>query len=284
MGFHPQLWADKTLNEMKKELENKVHIFSTITDYTPMVLNKAAEGYNGLKIGGLEAVDLPAAESDVNKPVKSKISFMFDQKTGVLFDVEEIDEAQSNVNLMQHFSWQARDKIFAGYDKFCVQQMLQDATTKLKKPIGNKVVYDTIVALSEQLDNKEAPAVGRFLVVSPTVKSQLLKIPEFISRDKITDTNAVKEGWIGRILGFDVIMRAGLQKVDEDGDISAVANENDKDVILAYQSLGFAFGRQQELKAMSENKTLTPAVRVNVWSVYGGTMQEPDYVVTMRDN
>ncbi|HOD52918.1 MAG TPA: P22 phage major capsid protein family protein [Candidatus Cloacimonadota bacterium] len=286
MGFYPQLWSNKTLNKMKKELETKKRIFSTITDYTPFVLNKEAEGYNGPKLGVLSAVDLPASDSDINDPSKSTISFLFSQKKGVPFVVKDVEESQSNVDLLNHYTEDAKDAILDVYDQFCIKGMIAGAGSKIKKSdsVGNIIVKADILKLMETLDAKKAPQKGRYLVVSPTVKAQILDISDFISRDKILDTSAMKDGVIGTILGFEVIMSNDLPKVNASGLIDATPANNTKDALLAYQSLGWAFGRQKEFGADSLPQPLTPGTLVNIWSYFGGTIQEADFVVSMRDN
>jgi hypothetical protein len=284
-NFHPNLWADKTLNEMKRELENTVRLVSTITDYTKFIKGKNANGYTGLKIGAMKAVNLPAKEDDINEPQKSTFNFLFDQHKGVPFIVEDIDDAQTNINLMDHFTKDAKDGILDIYDAFILENLLNGAETKLKmSQSSSQTVLDDILKLRETLNKAGAPREGRYLVVSPTKESQLYKIPEFISRDKISDTNAIKKGVIGEILGFTVLAPRIHRMVADNGKVSANASENTKDVMIAYQSLTFAFGRQLEFKSTAVVKPLTPGTLVNIWSVFGGTKQEASYAVSMRNN
>lgn len=285
-AFQPNLWADTTLNDMKRNLQIVQRIVNSITDYTKFVKGKEANGYTGLQIGAMKPVALPASESDVNKPAKGTFRFAFDQHVGSPFEVNDIDNAQTNIELLKHFTKDAYEAILDGYDEFIAKGLITGANKKLKKSdtTGNVITKADIQALRLELNKMRAPLRGRYLLVSPEAESQLLDISEFISRDKIADATAMKEGIIGRVLGFDVLMSPLMPKTDTTGAINATAGSNVKDTLVAYHSLAFGFGRQLEFNAISEPKALLPGAIVNIYSVYGGVIQEPKYAVSLRDN
>lgn len=286
MAFYPNLWGKKTLNKMKKEQDTKRRIYNTVTDYTEFVEGEHAAGYSGPKIGAVSAVNLPASASDVNDPEKSSIDILFNQHKGVPFIVKNIDAVQQNVNMMEHYTDEAKDAIQDCYDEFCLNGMITEAGTKIKKSdtTNNKVVKADIVKLINILDKKKAPEKNRYLVISADVKSDMLDIEDFISRDKNPNASTMKDGVIGTILGLDVILNTSITKVNASGLIDETPANNTKDVLVAYQKLGWGFGRQQEFGAMDGPSPLEPGTLVNIWSYYGGTKQEPDFIVTMRDN
>jgi len=284
-NFYPKMWSDRTLDRMIKELQTTQHMVNAITDYTHLVKGKEADAYIGLKIGSLDYVNMPASDSDVNRPTKSTIQILFDQKKGVPFEVDNIENAQSNINFMTEFAIKAKDGLIKAYDDFILGKIISDSGSKiLKSKSNNKITFEDILELKLRLDEAQAPETKRFLVVSPKTLSHLLSIKEFISRDKIADANAMKSGIIGQILGFNVMMLPYIPKVDSTGAISATPGNNTLDVVLAFQSIAFGFGRQQEFGTKIEPKALSACDWVNIWSVFGGTMQEPTFAVTMRDN
>jgi len=284
-NFYPSMWSNKTLDRMIKELQTTQHVVNAITDYTHLVTGKEVKSYIGPMIGSLDYVDMPADPSDVNRPSKSTVEIHFNQKKGVPFEVNEIDNAQSNINFMTEFAIKAKDGLLKAYDDFILGKLIADAGSKVvKSKSNNKITIDDILELKLKLDEAQAPDMKRFLIISPKTNSHLLGIKEFISRDKIADANAIKSGVIGQILGFNVMMLPYLPKVDSTGAISATPGDNTLDVVLAFQSIAFGFGRQQEFGTMTTPLPLSAAHLVNIWSVFGGTMQAPEFAVTMRDN
>ena len=285
-NFHPKIWANMTLDEVIESKKKRVELFTTITDYTDFVKDKEADAYVGLKIGNMEAVTLPASDSDINDPSKETITILFNQHKGSPFIVKNIEEAQTSVNLMKAFTKKAARAIMNAYNTLIATLLINNAQTKLKKSdtAKNIITKNDILRIAQTLDEMDAPEEGRYLLISPAVKSQMMSIDEFVSRDKIADADSLKNGLIGHILGFDVLMRKHGLKTTIDGTVSESKIENTKDTLVGYQTYAVGFGRQQDLKSMVEPKALKPGQLVNIWSVFGATTQEAKFSVTMRDN
>ena len=277
-AFFPQLWSDKTIEAMIRAFEEKQYIVNSITDYTNFTKNKQASAYNGPKIGHLQAVDLPA--SSAQTLTKSAITINFDQKKGVVFSVSKIEEAQTNIKLVDEATTNAKDALIEGYDSFIVHKMINSAGNKTKATESLKADFFNARKI---LNAKKAPRRGRYAALCVEHESQLYSIPEFISADKIKDTNAIKEGVIGRLAGFDIILYQDMPKVtDASGVISETAAQNVKDVSLFYHSTAFGFARQKEFGTAVSTNVLIPADEVNIFSVFGGEKQEADFIVSLR--
>lgn len=65
-------------------------------------------------------------------------------------------------------------------------------------------VYGYLVDLKTALSQRLTPRVGRFLVVNAIAEGVILKAPEFIPAVGDAYNQAVKQGLIGKIAGFDV--------------------------------------------------------------------------------
>ncbi len=288
MGFFPELWGAKTLEQMKKELETKQRIVNSITDYTPFTVGKNASKYNGPYLGGLSAVDLPASDSDINSLVKGNITISFDEKKGVPFIINDIDEAQSNIAMLNGYTEIAKDSLLDTYDEAIIKEIINNVPSGNRKNLAddtnNKLTKADILTLRKALNDAKAPLKGRFLVVNPDHESDLYDIADFVSRDKIADTSAMKEGVIGRILGFDVLLYSDMPKVDDTGVINSTPANNTKKVCVAYSKLACGFGRQKEFGAKTEDKALVPGTLVNIYSVFGEEAQLPNYSASIRDN
>lgn len=289
MGFNPQIWGVKTLNAMREAMLKRVRVISTITDYTQYVEGTAAEGYNGPKIGTLTAVALPASSGDVNSPTNTAISISFDQKVGVPIKLSDIDKAQTNVNLINEYTRDAVNALLDDYDLSVVKTMIGGLTTDATQ--RKALIDSTNLEISEQefinakayLNSKKAPTEGRTCLISPVHEAQLYAISNFISRDKISDTNAVRDGVIGRLHGFDIILYNDMPLVSTAGKIHATAANNTKNCTLFYQSLILGFGRQKAISTKYQPDALTPGDIVNIYSVYGKAIQDGTYGYLVYD-
>jgi hypothetical protein len=282
MGFIPELWGDKTLNQILNALKEQQRVVNSVTDYTPMVLDREATGYHGPKLGANTAVDLPA--STVTSAAQSSIDISFSQKKGVLFSVSDIDKGQASVDLVESQTEDARNTLLDAYDLYLLQTMIDGlkSTSGYKNTItdtvGNKLSLADIRDARKKLNKSKAPLKGRTMAVHPDMEDDLYDIEGFISRDKIADTAALKDGVIGRVMGFDVILCADMPKVTSEWGRTA----GTLPVALFYSSYAVGFGRQREFGAINATNVLTPGEDVNIFSVFGGVVQEDTMIIGYR--
>jgi hypothetical protein len=64
-------------------------------------------------------------------------------------------------------------------------------------------VYDYILQLKEKLGGRKIPTTGRWLVINSTV-SRILVQASVVTRDTESDTANIKNGYVGRLAGFDI--------------------------------------------------------------------------------
>jgi hypothetical protein len=277
MPFFPQLWNDKTLESIINELRDKQRVVNSVMDYTPFCLGTKANAYNGPKLTGLTLQSFPVTTPD--DPSKSSISFNFDQKKGVSFNLSNIDAAQSSVDMMNALIEEGKNTILDGYDAFILAALIDALTDKntISDTTGHKLTRADFIAARKKLNAAKAPRKGRYCAVHGDLESDLFDIPDFVSRDKILDTTAMRDGVIGRCLGFDVIL-ADVPKVTSAWSRTA----GTLPAVLFYSMAAFGFGRNQEFDSLSAPDAKIPGDVVSLWSTYGGTVQEATYAVGYR--
>lgn len=281
MGFMPELWADKTLNQLLAELKSFQRIVNSVTDYTPFTIGRKASGYNGPKLGALTVQSLPVTTPD--NPAQTAINFSFDQKKGVVFQLSDIDRAQASVDMLASCNEEAVNALLDDYDSFLLGKMVDGLGSgsgfknTISDTTGHKLSLADIRTARKKLNAMKAPLKGRFMAVDPDFENDLYDIPNFISRDKIADTSAMKDGVIGRVMGFDVLL----------ADVPKVTNgwsrtEGTLPVALFYSSFSTGFGRQKEFETKSSPDAKIPGDIVNIYSVYGGVVQDATMIVGYR--
>jgi hypothetical protein len=161
--------------------------------------------------------------------------------------------------------------------------MIREAGSKIRLSSATELLLADFQEARKILNAKKAPRRERFAVLSVDHEAQLYAIDEFISRDKIKDANAIKEGVIGRLMGFDILLYQDMPKVDTNGNIHNTAANNTKNVSLFYSRLAFGFGRQKEFGIITAPNPAKVTNEINIYSVFGSATQDSDYIVTIRD-
>ncbi len=277
-GFFPEMWGPRTLYKIKKMYEKTTDLIKTVVDYTPLTLGAKAMSYHGPVLADLEVVSMPAAA--YQDPAKTAITINFDQKKGCPFKVNDIEQAQSNVSMMDELTEKAGSALIKGWNRAIsdlAQASVEDENNL--EIIGSALSYDDILKIAEAMDEAEIPQDERYMLASPAHKKALMKIEEFISRDKIADTNAVKTGQIGEICGFTVIPWK-TKKVDLNGKF---VGTKDKNASVFYSKLAIGFGRQKDIGSMAANDPLNADWLVNIYNSYGLVAQIPEYIFQLRD-
>lgn len=282
MGFFRELWNDKTLEAMIRELQETQRVVNSIMDYTPFTLGTRASGYNGPTLSGLTVRPLPASDSD--DPSRDAIAIPFNQKKGCVFALSDIDVAQSDVDQVSELTAQAAEALLDDYDKYIVGLMVAglSATAGFKNTIADttnhKLTATDIKDARKKLNLQKAPRRGRYMAIHPDLEGDLFDIPDFVSRDKIADTTAMKDGVIGRILGFDVIVNADIPKVTT----AWATSTGDRPVALFYSKAAVGFGRQKEFETKVSPDATIPGDVTNIYSVYGAVVQKANYIIGYR--
>lgn len=99
-------------------------------------------------------------------------------------------------------------------------------------------IYTDILNLKLALDEAKAPRTGRFLVVSPEMENLLLDTDSKIVLNTARGDQIIAEGFVGRLLGFDVFSTVLLP-----------AGTN----IVAGQARGFAFKEGWKIPPRRQN-------------------------------
>lgn len=92
-------------------------------------------------------------------------------------------------------------------DTDALEQMVADGTEVVAEGAAKPTVstiYDDILNLKLALDEAKAPRTGRFLVVTPEMENLLLDTDSKIILNTERGDRIIAEGFVGRLLGFDV--------------------------------------------------------------------------------
>lgn len=263
MGFLKEIWGAQTINALIADEQTYQRLANTVVDYTMFTEGAEASAYNGPRISGGSLVDLPA--SSTTALTYAAINIPFDKKKGYVFPVSSIDQSQTNIDIVSNFSRDAVNSLSSAWDLAIATALI--AGTTMTAIAGAAFTEAEILACRTALNAAGAPMLGRYMVVGPELEAGLYTIANFVSADKIGSTTAIRDGFVGRIYGFDVILYNAMPKASTKGQA------------LFYQRNALGFARQKSLGVMAADNALLPGMDVNIYSVFGCTVQEATYIV-----
>lgn len=269
MGFTNEMWGTITLRQIIEDQQTYTRLVNLFNDYTPLTEGVRASAYNGPVIDELETVALPATSAQ--DPTKSVIRIAFDKEFGSYFKVKDIELAQTNVDMIENYTRNAALSIASRWDLEITKELL---TAKPATQLSSaKLTLAEIKAARKSFNTSKVPAKGRVLIIGPDLEESLYDISEFISYDKIGSTEALSEGRIGRVLGFEVVLFNDMPK-------AGTGTDKDQCIFAGKSALGFA--RQKVIDAASNFDASIPATMMNIYTVFGVKVQKSNFYLTYR--
>lgn len=146
-------------------------------------------------------------------------TLVVDQEKYFAFTVDDVDRRQALPGFVEETTVGASYNLAAEADSF-VAETMSDAVTgdndrgavTLGAVEGD--AYNLLVELRTILTRSNTPDEGRFVVIPPEMYGLLLKDDRFIRADASGTTQGLRNGFVGRAAGFDVIES---NRVPEDG-------------------------------------------------------------------
>jgi hypothetical protein len=205
-NFLPEIWSKKLLK---------------IFDKTVVMANLANRDFEGEITNAGDVVHVRTfGDVTVNNYTRDMtISFqaltdpmvdlLIDQQKYFAFKVDDLDKAQSNIDILEGYAGRAAIAIRDVVDTRLIGHY---ADVDSGNVIGTDVapitltkdnIYSYITQLGEKLDDCNIPQEGRNLVITPKFKTMLLQSVEFTRATSLGD-NVIQNGYIGNVAGFSV--------------------------------------------------------------------------------
>lgn len=139
-------------------------------------------------------------------------SLVIDQGKYFAFYVNDTDEVQAAGPYRDPAVRSAAQKLRAETDSYIGNMMVKEAGAKL----GNRDVtrnsendlWDLLVDMRAALNKEGVPTDGRFVILGPESESAALRTPGFVKVNESGNEQALRNGIIGRLAGFDVLVSA----------------------------------------------------------------------------
>lgn len=208
-NFIPELWETQLLTNFRKNL-----VFGNVVnrDYEGTIRNAG----DTVHITTPSAISVNAYSGTVNyeTPASTQQALLIDQKRYWAFQLEDVDQAQANVSTMQAYMAEAAYALADDVDKHLASLYASAGTTestaqKINMTSSPVSMYALAVKAGQNLDEKNVPRGGRWMVVSPAGYAAMLRDAAFVHATAVAD-QLIRTGEVGSISGFTVYVSNNL--------------------------------------------------------------------------
>ncbi|MEU4579972.1 P22 phage major capsid protein family protein [Nonomuraea sp. NPDC023979] len=168
----------------------------------PTVLDPTVEDYD--PIAGFTG--------DPQDIIGGETSFEIEESKAFRFKVDDIAKVQSLIGgqYMSEGMTRAARRLAEAADAYVAGKILAASVAYKKVDLlldaAPDVMWQQLVDVRVALDKTNTPATGRYMIVSPELYGNLLMNPRFIDASQSGSTEPLRNGLVGRALGFDVVV------------------------------------------------------------------------------
>lgn len=225
-NFIPEVWSAKTM-----KIFNKTVVMKKIvnTDHEGEV-KKAGDTVHVRSFGEIVIRNYTREQTLTMDTLTDPMSdLVIDQEKYFAFNVDDVDDAQSDISIMNGYTARAADAIqrtvdqhiHANYANVDAGNIIGSSAAPITLTKDNVYFYCTELRRIMKDDN----VTGEMhLVVDPTREALMLNAPEFVRATGLGD-KTVQDGEIGRIAGFRVHCSTNLNSASGNRPILALTRD-----------------------------------------------------------
>lgn len=243
--------------EVQMVLNANLVVPGTISDYSGMV----GPGMDTLKIPrfGKFTVNTKVENTAVDAQTNafSTDSLLLDQHKVVQFLVEDIAALQAKVAVSQQYVQQAGKDLANEMDLKLINDI--ESGTSAAAPdhkrayAGASLAKADILTARQLLNEQNVPLEDRSALISPASEAAILAISEFVRVDESGGSEALRNGRIGKLFGFDIFVSSNVEDLKS----------------LFYHKTCHATARQLAPRVKTFDDVPNLAVRYSIDHIYG---------------
>lgn len=207
----------------------------------------------GTKVSGTAAAASTSAFSTDDLPLN--------KHKYVQWLLEDIASLQSKVAITQAYVQQAAKDLAAELDLAIITELQSNASAAApdhriayaNSGTANTLADVDFIEARRLLNVQKVPLSGRTALIDPTQEANVLKISSFVKVNESGSEQALRNGLIGRVFGFDVIM----------------SPQADVAKSMFYHQTAIVFARQLQPRYQTQPDLINLGVRNSVDHVYG---------------
>ena len=262
-NFIPQLWSARLL----EHLDDALVIAGLANTRWEGELRNVGDRVHIQRPNNVAVREYPASAAiTYDEPTSTQRTLIVDQDRYWALTFDDLDRVQANVELVSEFTQRAAVAIAEDMDVFLADAHANAGITGLSVTLGTDDFYPVAVEAGKELDERNVPRAGRFLLVTPAGHAALLEEDLFTQASDLGDQTVVS-GAVGRIAGFDVVMSNNVDITAGTPDIAHYMFGTRDAITFARQLLG-------QPEALRSEDRFEDRVRGRM--AYGKLVVEPD--------
>lgn len=146
----------------------------------------------------------------------AQTKLLIDQCKYFAFEIDDVDAAQANVDVMPAAMQKAAYKMSETIDTALALLYSQAAHTVTDASCDTSLIFQTLASAREYLDIEGVPKEGRWVVLPPWVITKLVLGKLLTTEGSVNAENAFANGFVGRCMGFNVHESNNLYQTGSD--------------------------------------------------------------------
>lgn len=149
-------------------------------------------------------------------PTSTQSDLVIDQQKYFGFQVDDIEEVQSNVALVPTYITEANEGMSNEVDIHIFGKYVDAAASNIitKLTLDPTNIYSKIAEAERRLSANNVSLNGRWMVLSPFEVEHLVQADKIVRSTPLGDLT-VTNGWVGTVLGFNIFMSNNLSVVND---------------------------------------------------------------------
>ena len=205
-------------NRIQMVLTAEMVVWPLMSDYSDLV----GPGMDTLKIPRFSNFTVSAKSEntavDAQTNTISADSLLLDKHEVVQVLIEDIASLQSKIGLVAAYVDQAAKDMAAKMDANLIVALdagvstsAPDHAVKFTDATNEDIEKLDILGARELLNIAKVPQSERWGIVDPTQEKYLLNISEFTRIDEAGSSAALRNGQVGKLFGFDIVLYQGVE-------------------------------------------------------------------------
>lgn len=241
-NFIPEIWSRELLFSLKKNLigTNLVN-----RNYQGEIANEGdtvrIQTPNAITVGDYDGSDI-----SFETIASATQSMSIDQAKYFAFLVDDVDQAQANVNLMQSFMVESAHSLANVADQFIFSSYTEAAAANVIDSGGFTAsnAYEQLTEAGKLLSEANVPEQGRWAVIDPAGVKALSNDPAFQRASDLGDQTS-QFGFMGMAAGFRIWMSNNLPVVTGTPDVKHLLYGHNMAITFADQIISTEAGRRE---------------------------------------
>ena len=229
-NFVPEVWSSQLLSSLKKS-----EVFAGLCnrDYEGEISQKG----DTVHITSISRPTVAAYVKDTTSISPETLtdaqkSLVIDQSYYFAFEIDDIDKRQAigGGALMAEAAQEAAYALADQADLVIIAAMeagvsgsSPDNSIGATSRATSALCVEGLLDMKTKLDESNVPQQGRWVVIAPWIQNRLMLDTRYITIDSLTGGSGFRNGQVGRIMGFDVILSNNLTLSDTVNDSTVIA-------------------------------------------------------------